>query len=86
MGIHDQGADAAETLAFQIHFIGVDVGCAGQGGGQQGAEPGSVPLAVAEAEEGLAQSTRRIDPEGSEEGGARRNDLQVAVQQHEGRG
>ena len=85
MGVQQQAADASEARALQIHFIGFDIGGTGQGGGQQGPQPGQVPLAFAEAQERLAHRARGVDLEAREEGGAGGDDIQVAVEQHQRR-
>jgi len=71
---------------LQFDLIGLDSRRAGQGGGQEGAQPGQLPFSVAQAEEGLAHGARRVDLKGLEEGGAGGDDVQIAVQQHQGRG
>ncbi len=78
-------AAAGRAGAIQVHLVGLDVGVAREGGLEQRTELGDVPLAAAQLEHRPAGQARRIEPEGAGEGGAGGGDVQLGVEQQQGR-
>ena len=73
------------VLARQIHLVGVDPGLAGQGRGQQRAQPGRLPLALAKSEHRPPGGLVGLDRKRLAERGAGRDHLEPAIEQKQRR-